>query len=587
MQQATMAAVIVNLSLIAVQSSMTSFPAEGARAQWLWKLAARPWAFWLVLLICTLWFVVANHTWPLLNPDEGRYVGVALEMLHAREWGTPLLNGMPYFHKPPLFYWLTAISMSIFGENEFAARLVPAFAAVLMTSGIFLFLSRFTRQSLALCSAIILITTPLMFGAAHYANLDLLVAAMISSTILCGATATLLHQQGNNSWRWVMAMYLFAALGFLSKGLIGVVLPGAVLLMWLLVEKYYSMIPGLLRPTGILLFLLVILPWLLLMQSRFPGFFHYYFVYQQFDRFSQGGFNNVMPVWFYAAVLLVIMFAWYRKGMSVIFSRRYWQGEGEVCIRRLMWIWMIVILGFFSIPQSKLVGYILPVLPPLAFIFAEFFAGPRVREAMPEQDMTVPERGKTSSEWAKDAQCRSVAVNTRFSGRNFLVRLSVCVLLSAVSLIYMPFANLPGSSRIADAIRQIPVADRTGDQYFSLDYYPFDLGFYLGRVSGLAVVSGWDDPGMGSQDNWQKELWDARAFLGEQAQQRFVLPGAFRASMCRPQSQRRWILSDVKRTHDFPELETIQPYAIDGRYRVYRLDAGAVMSFCRNGIATR
>ncbi len=575
-----MGAVIVNFFLIFVQLSFTSFPAEGARARWLWKLAARPGAFWLVLLIGTLWFVVANHTWPLLNPDEGRYVGVALEMLHAREWGTPLLNGMPYFHKPPLFYWLTAISMSIFGENEFAARLVPAFAAVLMTSGIFLFLRRFTHLSLALCSVIILITTPLMFGAAHYANLDLLVAAMISSTILCGATAALLHQQGINSWRWVMAMYVFAALGFLSKGLIGVVLPGAVLLLWLLVEKYYSMIPGLLRPTGILLFLLITLPWLLLMQSRFPGFFHYYFVYQQFDRFSQGGFNNVMPVWFYAAVLLVTMFAWYRRGMTAIFSRRYWQGEGEVCIRRLMWIWMIVILGFFSIPQSKLVGYILPVLPPLAFIFAEFFAGSRVRATMSERDMTL--RGS-----AKDSQYRPDAVNTRVIGRNFLIRLSVCVLLSIASLIYMTFANLPGSSRIADAIRQIPAADRAGDQYFSLDYYPFDFGFYLGRFPGLAVVSGWDDPGMGSQDNWQKELWDAREFLGAQAQQRFVLPDAFRESMCRPQSQRRWILSDEKRSHDFPELASIQPYAIDGRFRVYRLDAGAVMPFCRKGIGTR
>ena len=536
-------------------------------SDWLSRLAVSPFVFPLLLVVTTAWFVLGNWFWPLLNPDEGRYVGVALEMLHAREWGTPLLNGMPYFHKPPLFYWLTAASLAIFGENEFAARLTPALAGLLMVGGLFAFLRRFVLPSRALAAGIILAATPLMFGAAHYANLDLLVAAMISTTILCGATAVLLQQQGEPAARWITAMYLFAGLGFLAKGLIGFVLPGGVLLAWLLAERRCLAILMLLRISGILLFLVVVLPWLLLMQSRHPGFFHYYLVYQQFERFSQGGFNNTMPVWFYVAVLLATMLPWCRRGLFTIFTRNYWVQERDASVRRLMWIWLVLILVFFSIPQSKLVGYILPVLPALAFLFAEFFNGVFMIDG-------------ARSELEKAEGARSGAAS-RAVQRNFLARLLVCFALGVAGLIYLSWARQPGSSRAASAIAAAPQAVGTYDRYYSLDYYPFDFQFYMGNNPDLRVVSNWDDNALPTKDNWKKELWDAHIFSALDSARRFVLPATFWRSVCVPEDYRRWILADARQMDNFPELANLTPYFSDGKRRVYLLPLGQVMPFCQ------
>lgn len=554
------------------------------RADLLYSLAARPALFPVLLIAVAVWFIAGNQLWPLLHPDEGRYVGVALEMLHAKDWSTPLLNGMPYFHKPPLFYWLTAASMAVFGENEFAARLVPALAGLLMVAGLFAFLRRFVHPGRALIAALILAITPLMFGAAHYANLDLLVAAMISTTILCGATAVLLDQQGEGGGQWVLAMYLFAGLGFLAKGLIGFVLPGGVLLFWLLAERRYVSIRLLLRPSGVALFLLVTLPWLYLMQSHFPDFLHYYLVYQQFERFAQSGFNNVMPVWFYVAVLLATMAPWYGKGMLAVFTRRYWTRQRDASVRRLMWTWLILVLAFFSIPQSKLVGYILPVLPPLAFLFAECFQRGLLARQRPElsrqAELVVTQTGSRLQRFNR-RRCLGLQ-------RSFVIRMVVCFVLGVAALIYLSNASLRGSSRVAHAITQAsqPAASEPA-RYYSLDYYPFDFRFYMGNHPDLFVVSDWNDSALATKDNWQKELWDAARFkAGQGGKSHLLQSDAFSQSVCTPERYPRWLLTDGKQMDEFTWLKEVKPYFADGRQRVYLLPAGAVMPFCANSAST-
>ncbi len=541
------------------------------------SLAAKPVLLPLLLLVTAAWFLIGNWMWPLLNPDEGRYVGVALEMLQAHRWDTPLLNGMPYFHKPPLFYWLTAASLSAFGQNEFAARLVPALAGLVMVGTLFVFVRRFVDTTRALTASIILAATPLMFGAAHYANLDLLVAALISSTILCGASAVLLHQQGHSYLRLVLMMYLFAALGFLAKGLIGFVLPGAVLLCWLLVERCYRSILVLLRIPGIVLFFAIVAPWLVLMQWRYPGFLQYYLVYQQLARFTQGGFNNVMPVWFYLAILLGSMAPWYRKCTFSVFTGSYWREENNASVRRLMWIWLAVILVFFSIPQSKLVGYILPVLPSLAFLFAEFF--PAAGRAATVRLGFIDSQAMPAQQEQRNRPAGAASVQ-------FIARVLLCVTVGVGGLAYLGTAALPGSSLTATAIRQAPPLPGQADRYYSLDFYPFDFGFYMGNHPALTVVSDWADSQVSSKDTWRKELWDAHKFDAANSAYRFALPDAFQRTLCVPANDRRWILGDTRRMGDFPEWANIKPYFTDGRRSVYLLPAGAVMPRCRAGANT-
>ncbi len=516
----------------------------------------------LFLCSCFAWFLLGNWLWPLLHPDEGRYVGIAAEMLHAREWGTPLLNGMPYFHKPPLFYWLTAGSLAIFGENEFAARIVPAVSGWLMVVGLLLFVRRFSQASLAWTAAMILAVSPLVFAAAHYANMDLLVASMICLTILCGAASVLREADGQQDQRWLMFMYFFAGLGFLAKGLIGVVLPAGVLFFWLLSERRFRAIGRLLRPQGVVLLLVLVMPWLLLMETRYPGFLHYYLIYQQFQRFSEGGFNNAMPVWFYLAVLLVSALPWLHAGSIVLFTRKDRQGRQRASLRRLMWIWLLLILAFFSLPQSKLVGYILPVFPPLAFLLAETF------QAEP-----------SGSAGSKANEAPSVSGILR---RRFILGTVGCALLALLAVVSMSMIPRPNSKNSMASIRNATAVlpGTPTERFYSLDFYPFDFPFYAKAANDLTVVSDWRASNIGVQDNWQKELWDARDFDRTASAGRFMPIEAFMTSLCSPKPYRRWLLADSKKLDSFPVFVALQPYFRDANRSVYLLEPGKTMPFC-------
>ncbi len=177
---------------------------------------------------------------PLLLPDEGRYVGVAWEMMRSGDWITPTLNGLPYFHKPPLFYWLSAGAMSVFGLHEWAARLPSLLGGWLGAFSIFMFVCRWCDVRVARIAVVALLVQPLFFIGAQFANLDMLVAGCITATSRLLAHASLSRESGLPWRRSLAAAYAAAAFGMLAKGLIGVVLPGLVIVVWLLWLRWVS-----------------------------------------------------------------------------------------------------------------------------------------------------------------------------------------------------------------------------------------------------------------------------------------------------------------------------------------------------------
>jgi 4-amino-4-deoxy-L-arabinose transferase-like glycosyltransferase len=249
-----------------------------ARRSWVW-----------VFVLSFIWLATTTWMYPLLLPDEGRYVGVAWHMLASGDYLTPRLDGMPFFHKPPLFYWLTAASLHLFGDNAWAGRLCSVLAAAVLVTFFYVFLRRYARRRAAGLAVVILAVQPFLFGAAHYANLDMLVATLMCLTIMAGADAVFRRDQILDDRASLTGMYVAAAAGFLAKGLIGVVLPGGVLFFWLLARRRFDAILRLLWWPGIVLFLILTLPWMVIMQVRHPDFFHYYIVVQHFQRFWTRG----------------------------------------------------------------------------------------------------------------------------------------------------------------------------------------------------------------------------------------------------------------------------------------------------------
>ena len=475
-------------------------------------------SFWL-LIACSFWLAGLAWVRPLSLPDEGRYVGVAWEMLNSRNWLVPTLDGLPFFHKPPLFYWITAASLEIFGPIEWAGRAASFWAAIIAVYKTHSFIKKYRDKLTADLTAIILSTQPFFFGAAQYANLDMLVASMITLTVLNIADAAICLDQEKPATLQLLSGYLTAALGMLAKGLIGIVLPALIIFVWLTVTGRLRLFFRLINPLFIFITIAIASPWFIAMSSKFPQFFEYFFVEQHFRRFSGTGFNNARPFWFYIPVLILLIFPWsiwfIRAAKNYITQKL----NDELGLSSLMVVWIAVILIFFSIPSSKLVGYILPTLPPISVLLAIYTKHPE---------------------------------NTSFENKTLgwlgLTTIASCI-LSSILIVYL---RLHDSSGLYLLSRIEKLSFRPDAQLVMLGRYQYDLPFYLKSTSRAWVVNDWRDTEESKSDNWHKELSDAARFAPEEAHRRLISPETFNAKVCEDGKRDFWIWANQEAIKQFP-----------------------------------
>jgi 4-amino-4-deoxy-L-arabinose transferase-like glycosyltransferase len=429
---------------------------------------------WLMLLALA-WLALTMGVRPLALPDEGRYVSVAWEMITSGNWLYPTLNGLPFFHKPPLFYWITAGSLSLFGIHEWASRLASLLGAGVAAFALYGFALRQKGKAVARLTLLVLVTMPFSFLGAQFANLDMLVAGFIGVSIVLAAEAAL-NANRNQAYRGLLAgAYVAAALGVLSKGLIGIVLPAMVIVVWLAWSRRLALLSQLIWLPGLALFALVAVPWFVAMQMRFPDFLHYFFVYQHFQRFTESGFNNPQPFWFYPLAILVLMLPW-SWWLPAALKRSQPEAESGPTILSLMWIWVLVIVGFFSIPSSKLVGYVLPVLPPLAYLVA-------------------------------DGLSRKTGVGDRSRSLKYLAAAAVVVCLSVI------VANNLFNTKSDKKLAELMATQRhPGEPVVFLQGQFFDVPFYLGLREPVKIYDDWNLPPAKRHDNWSKALKEAGTF---------------------------------------------------------------------------
>lgn len=318
----------------------------------------------LLLLCLPIWLFLNPQIRPMSVPDEGRYGDISRAMFESGDWITPRLNGFPFMHKPPLLHWISSGLMEVFGVHLWVLRLVPTLAATLLLISLFFFIRKYTSERLAQLCVLILGTSLLFFGSSQYINHDLLVATWITLTVFCFADFTL---SGKKSILFLG--YIACAGGFLSKGLIGVLIPGMVILPWVIYCKEWKKIPSLLNPFGIALFLLLISPWLYFTYHQYPNFLHYFFIDQQFSRFSSSDFNNKQPWFFYLLVLFGSFLPWFLASGFKFSSKTLRDSLPQPILALMLW-WFVSVTVFFSIPPSKLAGYILPSVAPLTVFIA-------------------------------------------------------------------------------------------------------------------------------------------------------------------------------------------------------------------------
>lgn len=324
----------------------------------------------LLAVFFVVWFSNLEYR-KLVRPDEGRYAEIPREMVASGDWTTPRLNGVKYFEKPALQYWATAAAYTTFGEHHWTARLWPA-----LTGFLGILLVGFTGRKLfggnaGFYAAAVLASSLLYVLIGHLNTLDMGVSFFMGMG-LCGF---LLAHRPNVPARenrlWMHVTWAALAFSVLSKGLIGLVLPGAVLVLYTLIQRDWRLWTRLHMVTGLLLFFAIATPWFVLVSKANPEFFQFFFIHEHFERFLTKVHGRYQPWYYFVPILLMGMLPWVIPMFDALV--RAWKSEGKRGFqpKRFLLIWSVFIYFFFSISDSKLPSYLLPIFPALALLIGE------------------------------------------------------------------------------------------------------------------------------------------------------------------------------------------------------------------------
>jgi 4-amino-4-deoxy-L-arabinose transferase-like glycosyltransferase len=462
---------------------------------------------WLSILFLVALLLVLAALRPLALPDEGRYGEIGRWMLVSGDWLTPRLNGIPFFHKPPYLAWLEAASLYVWGVHPWSVRLVVALHVAMMLVVNYLALRHIATEKIARNATWMLGTSLSFLVGGQYVNHDMLVAAWISVALWCFGLA---FMQGDKPQAWLArAGFAACAFGMLSKGLIGFALPGLVLLVWLMVTRQMRKLLYLPWLSGMLIFCAIALPWFILAQMQFDQMLQYMFGKHHFSRYTGTTFNNAQPFWFYAVVLNLLFFPWV---FFALYQAKSHINMAQAAMKKiankylaLLWIWLAAIVLFFSIPNSKIVGYVLPVMPALAALAAlgwqQFFA------KRPHQNRWFVFLCALALAIAVAAQVAAVRYTQKLSAQ--------------------------------DAAQHFACLASPSDTVYAVGDFPYDFPFYAQMRQPLVVVQDWPALRQHTDDNWRRELFEGADFDAQASQ---VLQGPEVLEQAMAQAN-RWVIA--------------------------------------------
>lgn len=321
----------------------------------------------VLLVLFGVLFLTGLGAAPLIDPDEGRYAEIPREMLVRGDFVTPTLNYVKYFEKPPLLYWVNAGSMAIFGQNEFAARLPSALSGLFTVLLTYLAGRRLFNRRTAVTGALILGSCAAFLFQSRIILTDMLLTFCLSAALFSFLLAVRSSERHRtNLYR---LFFICCGLAVLTKGLIGIVLPGGIIFWYLLLGRRWYILKEIPWFSGLLLFALVTVPWFILVSQANPEFPHFFFIREHFQRYTSTIHKRSQPFWFFLPILLLTMLPW-SFFLPGSLGKAWQQRHSDRGTTLFLLLWPLVIILFFSLSSSKLIPYILPTFAPLSLLVA-------------------------------------------------------------------------------------------------------------------------------------------------------------------------------------------------------------------------
>ncbi|NQU03901.1 MAG: glycosyltransferase family 39 protein [Syntrophaceae bacterium] len=327
----------------------------------------------LFLLVVPLFlYIILLPAMPLMEPSEARYSHIASLMNSTGDYVTPHLQHVVFLEKPPLCCWATALSFKIFGENDFSSRLfvgLCAWGCIILVYFIGVF---FSNEKTGLYSAGVLSTFLFHFAFGRINILDIPLAFFVCLAIWTGYRYIEKRGRGKT---WLYLFYFSSALAFLTKGLIGIVFPFAILILWLLISRRWRDVFMLFSPVGIIILLAVSCPWIILAQKANQDFLWFFFIREHFLRFATDASDREGPFFYFIPIIIAGTLPWcaFLIEATTGDTNRKNRIQENLDLRFLL-TWIVFILVFFSVSSSKLIPYITPLFLPLAVIFGYIFS---------------------------------------------------------------------------------------------------------------------------------------------------------------------------------------------------------------------
>jgi 4-amino-4-deoxy-L-arabinose transferase-like glycosyltransferase len=332
------------------------------------------------LLVATLagiiWFSLLGYR-DLFDPDEGRYAEIPAAMVDSGDWLTPRLNGIKYFEKPVLQYWASAAIFRLVGKSNASARLVPALAGYLGALFAAFLAYRLFGARAAFFAFLFTVSSLMWVALGHILNLDMLLSVCLFFGMGSLAIAQSDRADKARLRLWMLAGWVALALAVLTKGLIGVVLPAASVIVYSLWQRDWHIWKHLQMTGGLLLFFLLVSPWFAAVSVKNPEFPHFFFIHEHWDRYTTSAHHREGPIWYFVPFLIFGLMPWLAVSLSALAKPTFkWLPEtpGSFNAVRLLWSFVAVTFVFFSLGNSKLPAYILPVIPVIMVLAAHKMA---------------------------------------------------------------------------------------------------------------------------------------------------------------------------------------------------------------------